>query len=315
MIDQITQWFMRSFQQKPLTPLLFISGIFFIFLAVTSGFTVFSYQLVCDQNFRGIALFIGVSLCVAAIWDFYRQSKTTQKLEPNDHMPVAYAVLSYVLDKNYYFALLKDDYYKKIQPPGRQLKTGEQPHEIALSIASEELDLPIDELKRFPSIQERRCNYTRIVPPPYQVQLENNPGGHRTARKHYDFVYVFMIDRNSPDLNVRNSPENKFDPAWYSLRELESRKNLTEWGPHDDMLDTMKSIIDGMQSVRLYENSIENMIQWLRWFTSDFHKPLWQIRQSLNLLFQLSHCLLGQFHSCFVDCLNQGNDRLLTFEG
>ncbi len=154
--------------------------------------------------------------------------------------PLVYAVLSYVIDRNNNFALLKDSHYEKIQPPGRRLQVGEQPHEIAHSIASRELDLPIEELIRFPRCKEIRYNKTRIVPPPFQVQLEKNP--HRQAIAHYDFVYVFTIDRDAPSLDVRTSTEHKFDPDWYSLQEIESRQNDKRWGPHDDMVSTMRQI-------------------------------------------------------------------------
>jgi len=160
--------------------------------------------------------------------------------------PLAYAVLSYVLDCNRNFALLKDPHYQKIQPPGRRLKWGEQPHEVALSIASIELDLPIEELKRFPPTKEIRYQNTRLVPPPFQVQLERNP--HREAVLHYDFVYVFSIDRDCPDLNVRDSADHKFEPRWYSLKDVEGRQKDTQWAPHEDIVPTMRRILDSEKS-------------------------------------------------------------------
>ncbi|MCK4785686.1 MAG: toll/interleukin-1 receptor domain-containing protein, partial [Desulfobacteraceae bacterium] len=171
------------------------------------------------------------------------QSALEEVLEekPSDLEPLAYAVLSYVLDQNNNFALLKDSHYEKIQPPGRRLYMGEQPHEVALSIASKELDLSIEELKRFPPFKETRYKTTRVVPPPLQVQLEKNP--HRQALAHYDFVYVFTIDRDAPTLDVRTSAEHKLDPEWYSLKEVESRQGDRRWGPHDDMVDTMRHIL------------------------------------------------------------------------
>jgi len=153
---------------------------------------------------------------------------------------LAYAVLSYVLDSGGRFALLKDPLHKKIQPPGRRMTIGEQPHEVALQMAHAELDLPIDELKRFPALREKRFEVTRIVPPPYQVQLEKNL--QRNALAHYDFVYVFTIDWEKPELSVRISDEHKFDPRWYTLDEVEARKDHNEWGPHDDMPETMRAI-------------------------------------------------------------------------
>ena len=41
--------------------------------------------------------------------------------------PLAYAVLSYVLDEKGRFALLKDSHYEKIQPAGRRLRWGAAP--------------------------------------------------------------------------------------------------------------------------------------------------------------------------------------------
>jgi len=160
--------------------------------------------------------------------------------------PLAYAVLSYVLDCNHNFALLKDPHYQKIQPPGRRLKWGEQPHEVALSIASIELGLPIEELKRFPPTKEIRYQNTRLVPPPFQVQLERNP--HREAVLHYDFVYVFSIDRDCPDLNVRDSADHKFEPRWYSFKDVEGRQKDTQWAPHEDIVPTMRRILDSEKS-------------------------------------------------------------------
>jgi len=153
---------------------------------------------------------------------------------------MAYAVLSYVIDKEFNFALLKDSHYKKIQPPGRRLQLNEHPDEIALLIASEELDLPVEELKRYPKFQSTMYEETRLVPPPYQVQVEKNI--HKTALVHYDFVYVFYIDRVRPPISVRSSREHKSEPDWYSIQEVEMRKSDKEWGPHEDMIPTMIKI-------------------------------------------------------------------------
>jgi hypothetical protein len=160
--------------------------------------------------------------------------------------PLAYAVLSYVLDKRGRFALLKDPHYEKIQPPGRRLKWGEQPHEVALEMVNAELDLPIEELRRFPSHQETRYGKTRIVPFPFQVQLERNP--HRKALLHYDFVYVFLLDRDGPeDLDVRQSPDDKSDPRWFTYEEVEAAQKSGQWPPHEDMLPTMHRILDSVR--------------------------------------------------------------------
>ncbi len=161
--------------------------------------------------------------------------------------PLAYAVLSYVLDCNRNFALLKDAHYNKIQPPGRRPEWGEQPHKVALSMASTELGLPIEELKRFPPTKEISYQNTRLVPPPFQVQLEGGP--HRKAALHYDFVYVFSIDRDRPDLNVRRSPDHKSEPRWFSLKEVEDRQKDTQWAPHADMVPTMHRILDSVPHV------------------------------------------------------------------
>ena len=160
--------------------------------------------------------------------------------EPSTYTPLAYAVLSYIVDKEFNFALLKDPHYKKIQPPGRILQPNEHPDKVALLSASEELDLPVEELKRFPRFTSTIYKDTRLVPPPFQVQLEKNP--HRTALMHYDFVYVFYIDRVRPHLGLRVIREHKSEPAWYSIENVEQRQDDKEWGPHEDMIPTMKKI-------------------------------------------------------------------------
>lgn len=167
--------------------------------------------------------------------------------------PLAFAVQSYVLDKKKNFALLKDAHYGKIQPPGRRLQAGEQPHEVALLIAGKELDLPIEELERFPSFREKRYKETRIIPSPFQVQLEKHL--HRQALAHYDFVYVFTIDREKPGLDVGTAPERKRDPDWYSLREVESRQGDKRWGPHEDMVDTMRRILEEIECAKGCDSS------------------------------------------------------------
>jgi hypothetical protein len=154
--------------------------------------------------------------------------------------PVAYAVLSYVIDNKFNFALLKDPFYKKIQPPGRTLQPNEYPHEIALRIAHEELSLPIEELQRIPKFDYSSHGKTWLVPPPYQVQAEEHY--HRTALVHYDFVYVFYIDREKPPLSVRASGQHKIEPDWLSIEEVENLQDGQEFGPHKDMIPTMKRI-------------------------------------------------------------------------
>ncbi len=160
--------------------------------------------------------------------------------------PLAYAVLSYVLDRNGKFALLKDSHYRKIQPPGRRLQWGEEPHRVAHEIASAEIDLPIEELQRFPPTKEIWYKDTRLIPPPFQVQLERNP--HRKAVLHYDFVYVFFIDRDSPDLHVSASANHKSEPRWFTFEEVRKLEDEEQWGPHEDMVPTMCRILDSMRS-------------------------------------------------------------------
>ena len=151
-------------------------------------------------------------------------------------------MLAYVIDMEFNFALLKDTYYKKIQPPGRRLEPNEYPHEIARQCAERELDLPFEELRRVPQFRSEMYSDTYTVPPPCQVQIEKNP--HRTALKHCDFVYIFQIDRLRPPLSIRASKEHKIEPAWYSIEEVEELQDKSEYGPHEDMLPTMKKIIE-----------------------------------------------------------------------
>jgi hypothetical protein len=162
--------------------------------------------------------------------------------KPSSFSPLSFAVLAYVVDKEFNFALLKDSHYKKIQPPGRRLDPNEYPHEIAHLSAAWELDLPLEELQFLPQFRSEMYHDTNTVPPPYQVQLEKNP--HRTALRHYDFVYVFQIDRARPPLSIRASKEHKTEPIWYSIKEVEKLQDKREYGPHDDMLPTMRKIIE-----------------------------------------------------------------------
>ena len=159
----------------------------------------------------------------------------------NHFEPVAYAVLSYVVDKKNHLALLKDPHYKKIQLPGRRLLWGEQLHDVALSMASKELDICTDELKHFPVFNKKNYNGTELIPSPFQVQLEKGP--HRQTLAHYDFVYVLTIDRDMPRIRVKESEKQKFAPEWYTFEEVESRQEQ-QWGPHPDMVDTMRLIME-----------------------------------------------------------------------
>jgi TIR domain len=159
------------------------------------------------------------------------------------YAPLAFAVLSYVVDKKLNFALLKDPHYKRIQPPGRRLEANEYPDEIALRIASEDLDLPIEELTRFPKFSPTIYDQTRVVAPPYQVQVEKNL--HRTALVHYDFVYVFYVDRVKPPISVR-AIRHKSDPQWYSVAEVKRLQASKEYAPHD-CFPTMKKIVAELQ--------------------------------------------------------------------
>ena len=173
----------------------------------------------------------------------YTIEKELEKLinyEPRYLSDIAYAVLSYVVDKDLNFALLKDEHYKKIQPPGRRLNPLERPHVVAQESVINELNLPGEELRRHPHFNFDLYKKTSVVPPPYQVQEEGNP--HRAAVMHYDFVYVFYIDRVKPNIRVKFSKNKKFDPKWYSLDEVIERERYEEYGPHEDMIPTMKRI-------------------------------------------------------------------------
>lgn len=161
--------------------------------------------------------------------------------KPASFSPLAFAVLAYVVDKEFNFALLKDAYYKKIQPPGRRLEPNDYPDEVALECAASELDLPLEELQRTPQFRSEIFSDTSTVPPPYQVQIEKNR--HRTALRHYDFVYVFKINRTRPPLSIKISREHKREPAWFSLGEVEKLQGNSEYGPHEDMIPTMRKII------------------------------------------------------------------------
>jgi hypothetical protein len=162
--------------------------------------------------------------------------------EPSSFSPLAFAVLAYVVDSEFNFALLKDSHYKKIQPPGRRLEPNEYPHETARQNAALELDLPAEELRRIPQFRSEMYSDTTTAPPPYQVQIEKKP--HRTALKHYDFVYIFQIDRVRPPLGIRASRDHKTEPKWYSVEEVEALQDKSEYGPHEDMLPTMRKIIE-----------------------------------------------------------------------
>ncbi len=108
-------------------------------------------------------------------------------------------------------------------------------------MASKELGISTEELKQFPCFIETKYNGTKVVPSPFQVQLEKGP--HRQAFVHYDFVYMFTIDRDRPIIGVKESEEHKFAPEWYTFEEVKSRRQNKQWGPHPDMVDTMRLIM------------------------------------------------------------------------
>jgi hypothetical protein len=201
----------------------------------------------------------------AGIWNLIKNISRELKLKPESpdavqreidnvvncptpaYAPSAFAVLSYVVDKKLNFALLKDPHYKKIQPPGRRLEANEHPDDIALQSVKEELGLPYEVLTRFPKFSPTMYGETNVVAPPYQVQVENSrqveKGRHRTAFVHYDFVYVFHVDRVKPPISVRGSKEHKSDPQWYSVADVRRLQANEEYGPHADILPTMKKIV------------------------------------------------------------------------
>jgi len=235
MENKLFDWLMESFQQ-PLSPLFFILGVFLLLLGLTDGLNIPGLnQVIPDNNLQGISVFLGTAFCVASVWLYY---------QPPSIERTAYAVLSYVLDKEQNFALLRDPFYKKTQPAGKRLKRNEQPHIAALYVASDELGLSKEILERFPHFIESKGPQedTQIVPQPYQVQLEKNK--HRgQVEFHYDFVYIFIVNEVKPRLHVCKSPEKKIDPSWYSLAEVKSLGTKYDWGIFDDMLPTMERIV------------------------------------------------------------------------
>lgn len=169
--------------------------------------------------------------------------------------PLRYAVLSYVVDRDLNFALLKDDFYKKIQPPGRKLERYDRPHDVARAIVIDELSLNAGEVRDIPPFTERSYQgeapdeRTDIVRPPYQVQLERNM--HRTAKMHYDFVYLFGINRQKPPLAFYEERRHKDAAAWYSLQDVRDRLGR-EFGPHPDMVPTMQKIVDELDGTKYF---------------------------------------------------------------
>jgi hypothetical protein len=113
-------------------------------------------------------------------------------------------------------------------------------------MASAELDLDLDELTRFPTRPKMRYRSMKVVPAPYQVQVERNP--HRQALAHYDFVYVFTVDRDAPVLRVKTNVSHKSEPTWYSLQDVESRRGSEAWSPHEGMVETMRRIVADLKA-------------------------------------------------------------------
>jgi len=102
---------------------------------------------------------------------------------------------------------------------------------------------------RFPSHPRPRYRSMKVVTAPYQVQVERNPHrNHRKALTHYDFVYVFTVDRDAPALGVKTGLSHKSDPAWYSLEEVEGRQSNEAFGPHEGMVETMRAIVADLQA-------------------------------------------------------------------
>src|SRR5262249_47264882 len=92
---------------------------------------------------------------------------------------------------------------------------------------------------------------TDVVAPPYQVQVEKSQqaekGRHRTAFVHYDFVYVFQVDRIKPPISISGSKEHKSDTQWYSVADVDHLQDNKEYGPHGDILPTMKKIVSELK--------------------------------------------------------------------
>jgi hypothetical protein len=165
---------------------------------------------------------------------------------------MAYAVLSYVVDAGCSFALLRDDFYGTLQPPGRKVLEGERPNEVALDVVRQELDLSPHQVRFHPPFLERTYGgvvnseeaATKVVVPPYQVQVEKKQ--HRTSSEHYDLVYVFLIDEHTPILSAQRAPLHKTDPNWYQVDQLRTMCERGEATTHPDMLPTMETILSDL---------------------------------------------------------------------
>ncbi len=72
---------------------------------------------------------------------------------------------------------------------------------------------------------------------------------------------------------------------------------LAEWAIQYSQL------LRGLQHFAL-ENSTKKMIQWLCWFSKNFHKPFSEIGKTINLFFDFRHRFVCQLNPSRIDFFN-----------
>ena len=66
---------------------------------------------------------------------------------------------------------------------------------------------------------------------------------------------------------------------------------------------------------KFLENSTKKMIQWLCWFSKNFHKPFSEIGKTMNLFFNFRHRFVCQLNSSRINFFNQSHNWILSFKG
>lgn len=146
-----------------------------------------------------------------------------------------YANLIYLIDEEGNTALINHPTYKKWIPSGTRLEPYEMPDTAVHRALKEELGLRESNYEFWPKHSEEILGGVRIVPRPYQVQVEL--GVHRGGiPEHYDFVYICTIRGIRPKLN------GKLESNWYSLHDLKEKKVPT----FEDVLVTFEKILREM---------------------------------------------------------------------
>jgi len=138
-----------------------------------------------------------------------------------------YANLVYLLDSQGNLAIIqRPQYDNRWIPCGTRLEPNEFPHEAVERIISEELGLARRSYDFWPKFSEVTYEETRMVPKPYQVQIESSEHlrgkGGEAISQHYDFVYVCTTFDEMPSLR------EKYVVQWISFRKFKREIALAQ---------------------------------------------------------------------------------------